>query len=75
VCVFGAFLSDRLCFSSGLDVEIRKDWLDCCNTSLAVVPLPPDESPDMHFEDDSPYPLDGEVTLQSAGGRATSRRF
>jgi hypothetical protein len=23
------------------------------------LPLPPDESPDMHYEDDSPFPVDG----------------
>lgn len=45
--------------SQRLDIQLRRDWLDCCNASLAVEPLPPDESPDMHFEDDSPYPLDG----------------
>ena len=52
--------------SQRLDVTLRKDWLDCCNTSLAVVPLPPDESPDMHYEDDSPYPLDGGDAMYEA---------
>ena len=45
--------------SQRLDINLRKDWLECCNTNLSVTPLPPDESPDMHYEDDSPYPLDG----------------
>eukprot|EP00040_Diaphanoeca_grandis_P025094 m.138576 g.138576 ORF g.138576 m.138576 type:complete len:931 (+) comp30003_c0_seq3:3-2795(+) len=45
--------------SQRLDIEIRKDWLMCCNTSLSTKPLPPDESPDARWEDDSPYPLDG----------------
>ena len=48
--------------ATGLDIVIRKDWLECCNISLAEIPLAPDESPDMHYEDDSPYPLDGEHT-------------
>lgn len=39
--------------------ELRKDWLSCCNQSLSTLPLPPDESPDMHYEDDSPFPVDG----------------
>lgn len=41
--------------SKRLDVDVRKDWLACCNQSLATSPLPPDESPDH----DSGYTLDG----------------
>mgnify|MGYP003336653480 CR=1 FL=1 len=52
--------------ATGLDIVIRKDWLKCCNKSLSETPLAPDESPDMHYEDDSPYPLDGEHTRDHA---------
>jgi hypothetical protein len=30
------------------DVELQKDWLACCNTSLSVAPIAPDEGPDDH---------------------------
>ena len=65
-------------------MTLRKDWLECCNASLAVVPLPPDESPDMHYEDDSPYPLDGAWRASSKsnllelfvfGGKVSERYF
>jgi hypothetical protein len=36
--------------SRRLDIELRKEELECCDAKMAVMPLPPDESPDARFE-------------------------